>query len=180
MILSYRSISNSLGASNFDMREYAGKKNIQLINKYHGNIEVIINKSLWCVVDDKKNLRCRNVYMSVSVHVLRRCVGRVLAILYCLFVTVVRTQKGQVATNAVENASESGRMGRIVRSAEFRRFFRFDLASSRIIPQTAATQQSQPNVHQQRKHSVIKTQMQLRGEVQHGSRRLGSCLPQQS
>ncbi len=58
MISSYRSISNSLGASNVDMREYAAEKNIQLINKYHGNIEMIINKSLGCVVDDKKNVRC--------------------------------------------------------------------------------------------------------------------------
>ncbi len=76
-ISSYRSISNSLGALTVDIGEYAGEKNIQIIYKCGNNIEVIINKLLGCVVDDTKNLRCRNVYMSFSVHVLRRCVWRV-------------------------------------------------------------------------------------------------------
>ncbi len=130
MIFSYRFISNSLGASNVDMREYAGEKNIQLIDKYQNNIEMIINKSLGYVVDDKKNLRSRNVYRSFSVHVLRRCVWRAFVIVCWLLVTVVGTQKGQLPTNAVGNAHESGRMGRSVRSAEIRHFFCFDLASS--------------------------------------------------
>ncbi len=106
---------------------------------------MIINKSLGYVVDAKKNLRCRNVYMNFSVYVLRRCVWRASAIVCLLLVPVVGTQKGQVATNAVESALESGRMGRSLRSAEIRHFFCFDLASSPIIPQTAAPER---NIHE--------------------------------
>ncbi len=45
-----------------------------------------------------------------------------------------------------------GENGRIVRSAEIRHFFRFDLASSRIITQTAATLAPQHNIDELRKY----------------------------
>ncbi len=85
--------------------------------------------------------------MSLCVH----CFLSALAVtVRSLFVTVVGRQKGQVATNAVEMRLSQGECEICGVST----LFSSDLASSRIIRQTAATER---NLHELRKYPVTPT-----------------------